>query len=216
MKQSKGLTLLMFILVAPLLASPWQDKTENLPANASQDQSRPMQNPDTSSQITLPSGLTISIRITDEVNTNHNHTGDLVTGSVDPSVLIGDHVVIPRGTEAHMRLTEDKKGGHVHGKAAVTLELVALVMNKEKLDVDTDEYGKKQGALSAKFDGASKASASSGASAATSATPEGGVVGPVIAVFRAAKVEMPAGTRIPLTLTAPFTFSSPVGEDAQR
>ncbi len=216
MRQSKGLELLMFVLVAPLLGSPWQDKTENPAVNASQDQSRPIQNPEPSAQITLPSGLSISIRITDAVNTNHNHAGDLIMGTVDPSVLIGDHVVIPRGTEAHMRLTEDKKGGHLHGKAAVTLELVALVMNKEKLDVDTDEYGKKQGALSAKFEGASKASASSGASAATSATPEGGVVGPVIAVFRAAKVEMPAGTRIPFTLTAPFTFSNPVGEGAQR
>jgi hypothetical protein len=115
-----------------------------------------------------------------------------------------------------MRLSEDKKGGRLHGKAAVSLELVAPVMNKEKLDVDTDEYGKKQGALSAKLEGASKASASSGASAATSPTPEGGVVGPVIAVFRAAKVEMPAGTRVPFTLTAPFTFSGPVGEGAQR
>jgi hypothetical protein len=216
MRKSKGLALLMVVLVTPMLASTRQDKTENPPANASQDQPQPIQNPDSSSQITLPSGTTISIRITDVVNTNHNHPGDLITGTVDPSVLIADHVIIPRGTEAHMRLAEDKKGGHLHGKAAVTLELVALVLNKEKLEVDTDQYDKKQGALSAKVEGASKASASSGASAATSATPEGGVVGPVIAVFRAAKVEMPAGTRIPFTLTAPFTFASPAAPVAQH
>jgi hypothetical protein len=70
------------------------------------------------------------------VNSNHNHTGDLITGIVDPSVFIADRVVIPRGTEAHVRLVLNRKGGRLHGKADVRLELVSLVLNKEKLDAD--------------------------------------------------------------------------------
>ena len=32
-------------------------------------------------------------------------------------MLVNDHVVIPRGTEAHIRMVEDKMGGHLHGKS---------------------------------------------------------------------------------------------------
>jgi hypothetical protein len=61
------------------------------------------------------------------VNSSHDKAGDLFTGTVDPSLLVNAHVVIPRGTEAHIRMVEDKKGGHLHGKAKVRLELVSLI-----------------------------------------------------------------------------------------
>src|SRR5215469_18512083 len=63
--------------------------------------------------ITLPPGFTIPVRITDEINSKHAHTGEMYSGSVDPSVLVNDVVVIPRGTEAHVRLVDLNKGGHV-------------------------------------------------------------------------------------------------------
>ena len=59
--------------------------------------------------------------------------------------MIDSHVVIPRGTEAHVRLMQDKKGGHVHGKAEVRLELVSLILNGQQLGVETTDYDKKQG-----------------------------------------------------------------------
>lgn len=178
--------------------------------NSPQEQPRQNEQSGELSRVTLPTGTTISIRIADEVNSNHNHSGDLITGTVDPSVFIADHVVIPRGTEAHVRLTENRKGGRVHGKADVRLELVGLVMNQEKVDVDSDEYRKKQGALGAKVKGMAAPTASAGASAATSPTPGAGAVAPIIAVFRAAKIEVHAGTRIPFKLETPFTFDAPV------
>lgn len=201
-----GLQLLILICTPFLFA-----KAQGAPATPAPSENSPQ---GASGQITLQPGTTISVRIADAVDSNHNHTGDLLTGIVDPSVLIDDHVVIPRGTEAHLRMMEDKKGGHFHGKAEVRLELVGLVLNKEKLDVDTDEQAKKQGALSAKLKGTGKASAGAGASAATSPTPEGGVVGPIIAVFRGPKIVMPSGTRVAFKLTDPFTFDGPAGPPA--
>ena len=167
-------------------------------------------------RITLPPGTTISVRIADQVNSNHNHAGDLLTGIVDPSVFLGARVVIPRGTEAHVQVVEEHKGGHLYGKADMSLELTGLVINKEKLDVESEDYRKKQGALSAKIKGTTKASPGAGASAATSPNPAGGAAGPIIAVFRAAKIEMPAGTRVPFTVTTPFTFDAPVEASTQH
>jgi hypothetical protein len=159
-------------------------------------------------RVTLPPDTIISVRIADEINSSKNHTGDIFTGIVDPSVMVHDNVVIPRGTEAHVRMAEDKKGGHVHGKAEVRLELVGLVVNGRRLGVESDQEVRGQGAAAAK----AKAEAKSGehlGSASSVAGPAGSAAGPVIAVFSAAKVEMKPNSRVEFILAEPFTFAKP-------
>jgi hypothetical protein len=163
--------------------------------------------------ITLPSGSVIPVRIADEVNSSHDKAGELYTGTVDPSVLIRDHVVIPRGTEAHIRAVEIKKGGHLHGKAKVRLELVSLIMNGERLGVETDARSKKEGTAHAK----ASAEAREGPEGAGVMTGNpGAVAGPVIAAFSAAKVDVKPGSRIEFMLEAPFTFQPPPIQSDQR
>jgi hypothetical protein len=164
--------------------------------------------PEEGDRVTLSPDTIISVRIADEINSNKNHTGDIFTGIVDPSVLIHNQVVIPRGTEAHVRMAEDKKGGHIHGKAEVRLELISLVVNGHRLGVQSDPEVRGQGAGAAK----AKAEAKSGehlGSASSIAGPAGSAAGPVIAVFAAAKVEMKANTRVEFILAEPFTFARP-------
>jgi len=159
-------------------------------------------------RITLPPDTIISVRIADEISSNKNHTGDMFTGIVDPSVLVHDHVVIPRGTEAHVRMAVDKKGGHIHGKAQVSLELVGLVVNGRRLGVESDPEVRGQGAVAGKV----KAEAKSGdhVSVGTGvAGPAGSAAGPVIAAFSAPKVEMKANSRVEFILAEPFTFTKP-------
>jgi hypothetical protein len=156
--------------------------------------------------ITLPIGAVIHVRLADEVNSGHDKTDELYTGTVDPSVLIGDHVVIPRGTEAHIRLVEIKKGGHFHGKAKVRLELVSLIINGERLGVETDQPSKKEGSAHAKASAAAKKSPEG---AGVLAGNPGAVAGPIIAVFSSAKVDVKPGSRIEFTLEAPFSFRPP-------
>jgi hypothetical protein len=153
--------------------------------------------------ITLPEGFMIPIRITDEINSKHAHTGEMYSGSVDPSVLVNDVVVIPRGTEAHLRLTHLKKGGHVHGNAKVSIELVSLIINGRRLEVESNELTKKKGAMEAKGDAVVKKAPSGGDSLA--GEPVGAAL-PVIAAFSAAKVQVKPGSRVEFKLEAPFTF----------
>jgi hypothetical protein len=156
--------------------------------------------------ITLPEGFVIPVRIMDEINSKHAHAGEMYSGSVDPSVLVNDAVVIPRGTEAHIRMTDLKKGGHVHGNAKVSLELVSLIINGRRLEVESNELTKKKSALQSKGDAVVKKAPSGGD------TLEGEPVGaalPVIAVFSAAKVQVKPGSRVEFKLEAPFTFRKP-------
>lgn len=163
---------------------------------------------DANSLVTLPAGTVISVRLADAVNSNRNHTGDQFSGTVDPSVLVDNQVVIPRGTEARVRLVGDKKGGRIHGHAEVRLELVSLIIDGRKADVETSIYKKKRGVVASKARPEATASANSAGAYAVSGQPSG-VADPVIAAFRAAKVEKPAGSKINFTLTAPFTFEKP-------
>lgn len=166
-------------------------------------------------RVTLPPDTIISVRIADEINSSKNHTGDIFTGIVDPSVMVHENVVIPRGTEAHVRMAEDRKGGHIHGKAEVRLELVGLVVNGHRLGVESDQEVRGQGAAAAK----AKAEAKSGehlGSASSIAGPAGSAAGPVIAVFSAAKVEIKANSRVEFILAEPFAFAKPPLKDAPQ
>jgi len=160
-----------------------------------------------SQSVTLPAGTVVSVRLADAVDSNKNRAGDHFSGTVDPSVLIANRVVIPRGTEAHVLMVHDKKGGRIHGHAEVELELVSLIINGRKLEVASSTYEKKKGVLAAKAAPEAKASANSAGDVAVGGQP--GIADPVIAAFRAAKVEKLAGTRIDFTLAAPFTFERP-------
>jgi len=156
--------------------------------------------------ITLPEGFTIPVRITDEINSKHAQTGEMYSGSVDPSVLVNDVVVIPRGTEAHIRMNQLKKGGHVHGNAKVSLELVSLIINGRRLEVESNEITKKKGAVSTKAAAVTKKAPSS---ADTVAGEPAGATLPVLAAFSAAKVQVKPGSRVEFKLEAPFTFRKP-------
>jgi len=156
--------------------------------------------------ITLPEGFAIPVRITDEINSKHAHTGEMYSGSVDPSVLVNDVVVIPRGTEAHIRMSHLKKGGHVHGDAKVSLELVSLIINGRRLEVESSELTKKKGTLEAKGDAVIKKAPSGGNTVA--GEPVGAAL-PIIAAFSAAKIQVKPGSRVQFKLEAPFTFRKP-------
>ena len=156
--------------------------------------------------ITLPEGFAIPIRITDEVSSKHAHTGEMYSGSVDPSVLVNDVVVIPRGTEAHIRMNRLKKGGHIHGNAKVSLELVSLIINGRRLEVESNELTKKKGAAATKAEAVTKKAPSS---ADTVAGEPAGAALPVIAAFSAAKVQVKPGSRVEFKLEAPLTFRKP-------
>ena len=203
--------------------------THSEQAQSQQDANPPRQPSDANNQnsadsnlITLPSGWVIPVRLSDEVNSHHDKAGELYTGTVDPSVLIQDHVVIPRGTEAHVRLVDVKKGGHIHGKARVRLELVSLIINGERLGVETDLPSKSQSAAHAKASAEVKKGSSGGAVTSGSAGAgvagggAGAAVGPVIAAFTAAKVDIKPGSRVEFTLEEPFTFQPPPAQPEQR
>ena len=196
------------LALAPLCLLPIHQASGQNTAHpqANQDQPSSSDVPDT---ITLREGTVISVRIADKINSSHDQAGDIFIGTVDPSVLVESHVVIPRGAEAHLLMVEDKKGGRLHGNAEVEVELLSLVIDGKKINADSDVVKKKKGALSTKATAEIKPGAVGAAEVAVSVNPIGAVALGGIAVLKAAKVEMKPGSRIAFTLASPLTLDSP-------
>jgi len=154
-----------------------QETQNSAPPPATQSQPSAPAATGITGRFTLPSGFEINVRVADAVDSNHNHSGDLLTGIVDPSVMFQDRVIIPRGTEAHIRLVDDKKGGRIKGKAEVRLELVALVINGQQLGVESSTYKKSQGEIAGKTKAAGAPAANAGTDAAFAAGPTGAAAG---------------------------------------
>jgi hypothetical protein len=208
-----ALTLSQRPLVAQASNDPAAPQPVAVPAQPSP--AHPLPSTTEPERVLLPAGTVISVRIADRVDSSHLHSGDLLTGIVDPSFIYNDRVLIPRGTEAHVRMLEDKKGGHLHGKAEVELELIGLVMNGRQLQLESDTYTKQKGAIAAKVEGAAGPAAGAGINAGSGTDP-GSAASPVLAIFRAARVDLIPNTRIEFTLTSSFTFVTPPVETSER
>src|SRR5271166_4115348 len=94
------------LLALTLLRSPLAAQVSNDPAApppavvpVEPGPNPPVTSPAEPERVLLPAGTVISVRIADRVDSSHLHSGDLLTGIVDPSLIYEDRVLIPRGIE---------------------------------------------------------------------------------------------------------------------
>src|SRR5579862_9371306 len=101
----------------------------------------------------LASGTQISIRLVDSIDSQRDKAGDEFRATVEDPITIGNDIVVPKGTDARIRLTEDKSSGKLTGKAELTVQLLSLVVNGKTVPVATtsvNEYSKSQTGSTAK------------------------------------------------------------------
>jgi hypothetical protein len=72
----------------------------------------------------LPAGTVFAVRLDHQVDTARNRAGDVVTATLVEPVMVGDKVVIPKGTRFRGRVTEASPSGRLKGRGyiAVTLD----------------------------------------------------------------------------------------------
>ena len=72
---------------------------------------------------TIPRGTIIRVRMDSTVDTKRNRAGDRFYASLYTPVVIGNEMVLPRGTRFFGHVTESKPSGRLHGRAVLGLEL---------------------------------------------------------------------------------------------
>lgn len=169
-------------------------------------------------RVTIPSGTTVPIRITDALETGQAQQGQLFHGSIASDVLSGDLVALPRGTPVTGRVVDAKDAAHFAGSALLSIELTNLEMNGRQIPVVTSPYvqqGKGRGKNTAMKTGGGAAIgaiigalAGGGKGAAIGAASGGGIGAGVNGVTRGEQVKIPAETLVNFQLQSPVSLTA--------
>lgn len=94
---------------------------------------------------TLPAGTNLVIRMIDAVDSETNRVGQTFHASLDQPVMLDGQTVIPRGSDATVKLVDAKDSGKVTGRADLTLSLQSVSINGRMVDLNTQSINKESG-----------------------------------------------------------------------
>ncbi len=161
--------------------------------------------------MTIPAGATISVRMTDALDSKTNRTGETFRASLDAPVSVDGQIVVPKGAEAIGRITGVESSGRFRGRPAIAVELTALNFDGKSVAIRTSAYeesGSSRGRQTAKIAGGGTAlGAILGVATGMPwlATGLGAAAGMMVQTVRG-----PADIRIPAESLLLFTLQSPL------
>ena len=164
--------------------------------------------------MTIPAGMTISVRMVDAVDSGKNYAGETFRATVDTPLMMEGKTLVPRGAEAIGRLVAVEQTGRLQGRPMVALELTALNFSGKSVAIQTSAYqevGPSQTKRTALFAGGGAlvgtvigAIAGGGILLGSNV---GGAAGTIVQAVRGAKqIRVPAESLVTFTLQSPIHF----------
>jgi hypothetical protein len=160
----------------------------------------------------LASGTSVHVRLQETVDTRRNRAGDKFTATLDEPLVIGDRVVVPRGTPFNGHVVTSVESGRFKGRAALALSLDSFTMKNVTYAVNTNAPTRVSGNHKKRnwlfIGGGSGAGAAIGAAAGGGAgaligAGAGAAAGTAGAAFTGKKdVSLPVESRLTFTLRA--------------
>ena len=158
---------------------------------------------------TLTAGTVIAVRLQDPLDTSVNKTGDTFRAVVDQDILAGNSVVVPRGSSVDGKLTLVQQSGRVKGRAAMSLQLLALHVGNQTYPLESDVLSFE--AEATKTEDAAKVGIGSGIGAVVGAIAGGGKGAAIGAAVGAgaggATVAATRGKELRYEVEHPFEFT---------
>lgn len=200
-------------------AAPAPAPAAAAPAPAPQPDQAPPQPPPPPPpvQVTIPAGTVVSVQTIDAIDSAHNRAGEEFGASLSAPVVVGNQVVIPKGSDAKIRLVQANAAGHMTGVPELKLELISVSANGTDYTVESDYYdlrGPSRGKRTAETVGGG--AIVGGLLGAIIGHGKGAVIGSAIgagagtaaeAGTQAQQVKVPSETKIDFTLKGPFTVT---------
>lgn len=93
-----------------------------------------------SGPVTLSSGMLLSIRTSQPLDSKRVKPGDFFQGTMAQSVYVGNVLAIPRGAMLTGRVVDVKKPGELKGGARMALQLTALSLGGNSYSLATDTF----------------------------------------------------------------------------
>jgi hypothetical protein len=88
----------------------------------------------------IPAGTQITVRMIDSIDSDTGQVGQSYRASMDGDLKIDNDVVIPRGSDVYLKLTDVTSAGKMTGKSEVKVQLDRFVIGKTSYPVQSNEY----------------------------------------------------------------------------
>ena len=169
--------------------------------------------------VTIPSGTTIPVRITQTLDSATTQQGQSFSGTLATDVMVDGLVAIRQGTAVTGRVSAVQEAAHYKGNSLLTVELVSINRHGDSLAVATDPYsvqGKGRGGnTAAKVGGGAAVGAilggiiGGGKGAAIGAASGGGLGAGANTITRGEQVQIPSESLINFKLTNTLAIRVP-------
>jgi len=189
----------------------------NAATQTSQDGSGPLSVRSGPTEVLAP-GTTVRVRLQETIDTKRNRAGDRFNATLDEPLVVGDRVVVPRGTRFEGHVLVSNESGRFKGRAALALSLDSFALNGATYNVDTNRATrvsrghKKRNWLwigGGSGAGAAIGAVASGGAGALIGAGAGAAAGTVGAAFTGKRnVSLPVESRVTFTLRAPVALGT--------
>ena len=166
-------------------------------------------------EVTIPSGTTLSLSLTNAVASDTSKVEDAVNAELTHAVIVDGRDVLPAGSTVAGQVTSAEASGRVKGRAQVAFRFDTLTTGGTKYDVQT--AGLSRVASATKSEDATKIGIGAGAGAvvggllggksgaAKGAAVGGGAGTGLVLATKGEEVRLAPGADVTTTLTAPLT-----------
>jgi hypothetical protein len=157
----------------------------------------------------IPAQTQLVVRTVDDIDSRNADLAKEYNAGLDSPVAVDGATVLPRGTEAVLRVMEVQQAGAVKGRASLTLQLFALVVNGQRVPVESSDVKSESGSQGAKatkggiiggLAGGVLGGVLGGGGGAVKGATAGAAVGVGVAALSGERVQVPAETRLTFTL----------------
>jgi hypothetical protein len=155
----------------------------------------------------------------DSIDSKTNQAGESFAASLEAPVVVGDRVVVPKGSDVTIKLVNAKSSGKMKGKSELELELAAIRAYGHSYAVQSSSYreeGASRGKQTAKRVGAGAGIgaliggiAGGGKGAAIGAGIGAGAGTATQLLTKGPQVKVPSETKLDFDLAAPIQITLP-------
>jgi hypothetical protein len=168
-------------------------------------------------QVPIPAGSTVTIRMIDGVDSAVNKPGEIFHASLEAPLVVDNEVIVPRGADIYVRLSNASSAGHLSGQSELHLELIKMEFHGESYPLVSSTYsvtGGSRGKNSAEkigggavFGAIIGALAGGGKGAAIGAGAGAGAGTVYQAATHGKQVKIPSETKLDFQLDQPVTVT---------
>jgi len=116
-------------------AKPADTKPSNFAENS--DRPAPVAGPEAPAAVFIPAGTRIRVRLAQTLNTKYSRPGSVFAATLDDPIVVGDRVVVPRGTPFEGAIVASRSSGRFRGRALLEVTLRSFRMEGVRYHIAT-------------------------------------------------------------------------------